>query len=183
MNYLKRRVQRLHCGDGKLRAFASPDTASEALEILHVRSIDEDCGLETPCKTWVGAKKGKGKGYGTIRFQGRIVTTHWLSWFIAHGAVPPGKELCHRCDNSLCWREDHLFLGTHRENMIDAGQKGRVGFVRGEKHYAHKLTEEQVREIRQSYQPGNGYRLAELFGVTRTMVSKIMLRRNWKHVA
>jgi len=182
VNYLKRRAQRLHCGDGKLRIFSSPETLTEALIILNLRSVNEQCGLETPCCTWIGAKKGKGKGYGTIRFRGKIVTTHWLSWFIFHGEVPLGKEICHRCDNSLCWREDHLFLGTHKENMVDAGKKGRVGFVRGEAHYAHKLTSEQVKEIRRNYRPGNGSKLAELFGVTRTMIYRIINLRNWKHV-
>lgn len=175
-------MQRLYCGDGQMRVIAMPRTPEEALAVLEMRSKYEDSGYRTPCRVWVGAKAGRGKGYGTIRYKNRVVKTHWLSWTLKNGEVPKGKELCHRCDNSICFREDHLFPGTHRENMQDAGKKGKIGFVRGERHYAHKLTEAQVANIRREYRPGRSRSLGKRYGVSNTMIFKIVKRKNWKHL-
>ncbi len=47
------------------------------------------------------------------------------SWKLYVGEIPDGISVCHRCDNELCINPDHLFLATHRENMLDMFLKGR----------------------------------------------------------
>ena len=49
-----------------------------------------------------------------------------LAWIMAHGPIPPGMNVLHRCDTRLCVRADHLFLGTQAENMTDMARKGRA---------------------------------------------------------
>jgi len=80
------------------------------------------------CLEWTGATRN---GYGAIRvglrLEGtrRVEYTHRLAWLLAHGPIPDGLMLCHRCDNTLCCDTRHMFLGTAKENSHDAISKGR----------------------------------------------------------
>lgn len=65
-------------------------------------------------------------GYGAFSLFGRTRKAHRVSWWIEHGNQPPDDMLvCHRCDNTICVRPDHLFLGGNSENQIDSIEKGR----------------------------------------------------------
>jgi glutamate mutase epsilon subunit len=55
-------------------------------------------------------------------------------------------NVLHRCDNNKCVNIDHLWLGTHQDNMNDMMNKNRNAF--GEKQGLHKLTEKNIRLIR-----------------------------------
>ncbi len=75
------------------------------------------------CWLWTGAPDGR---YGIAWQDGRQQKAQRVAWLLCHGEpVPRGVECCHRCDNPRCVRPDHLFLGTHRENMHDSIRKGR----------------------------------------------------------
>lgn len=77
------------------------------------------------CWEWTGATKA---GYGKFAMSGAqpSMFAHRVSYESAYGAIPAGKHVCHRCDNPLCIRPDHLWLGTPKENMWDAIRKGRA---------------------------------------------------------
>ena len=79
---------------------------------------------ESGCLLWNGATKGQ--GYGAIRARRGTMRVHRVAWELAHGPIPPGLSVCHRCDVKLCLNVEHLFLGTHAENMADMVKKGRL---------------------------------------------------------
>lgn len=73
------------------------------------------------CWLWpvVGAN-----GYGMFRRRG-VWGAHRIAWVYTHGDIPPGMHVCHRCDVPNCINPEHLFLGTHTDNMRDMLSKGR----------------------------------------------------------
>lgn len=133
------------------------------------------------CWEWTASLAGNGYGQmnlggGPQYGGGKIGRTHRISWELHHGPIPPGMEVCHRCDNRLCVRPDHLFLGSHAENMADMSVKGY--------HTNRKLTTEQAREIRSLHASGIGHReLARRFGVDKYAIGKIIRGENYKEAA
>lgn len=79
------------------------------------------------CWWWRG--KRDSNGYGLLRTRGphrKDVRAHRVSWHLSRGPIPNGLCVCHRCDEPLCVRPDHLFLGTRRDNSQDMVRKGRA---------------------------------------------------------
>ena len=71
--------------------------------------------LQGPCEL-VPARKD---GYGTSRWYGVTVGAHVAAWERAHGPIPVGLFVCHRCDVRNCIRPEHLFLGSAADNNAD----------------------------------------------------------------
>lgn len=134
------------------------------------------CWVWTACTTrGYGTFRGSGKRMGGTR---RMYISHRFSWGINGGPIPDGLCVCHKCDNKLCVRPDHLFLGTRTDNANDRDMKGRT--ARGEKQGLSKLTEHQVREIK--YSKLRCIDLAKIYGVGHPNISDIRLNKKWKHI-
>lgn len=74
------------------------------------------------CWVWRGSLNWD--GYGQARFMGSTRRANRIAWFLEHGEWPT-LQVLHRCDNPGCVRIEHLFLGTHADNMADMARKGR----------------------------------------------------------
>jgi hypothetical protein len=130
----------------------------------------------TGCWEWTG--KQDRYGYGKIKINAKWTLAHRVAYEMLAGPIPEGLCCLHRCDNPRCVNLDHLFLGTHLDNMKDCTLKGRR--PSGERHYKAKLCESQVREIRKLVAGGMMLaRVAEAFGVTSSNVRYICSGRTW----
>ena len=135
----------------------------------------EDCWLWTLWKN--------DKGYGKYApYGGEIRLAHRYAYELTFDAIPDGLFVLHRCDTPACVRPDHLFLGTHRDNMDDMVAKGRQ--ERDERHHSAVFTNDQVRQFREySQRTGRGYRrLAREFGTPLGAMKDVLRGRSYRGV-
>jgi hypothetical protein len=148
------------------------------------------------CWLWMGWRVPT--GYGTFAANRKLIRAHRFAWILSHGDIPAGMCVLHKCDNPSCVRPDHLWLGTHLDNMRDMNRKGRripaTGLrngantkpdqvLRGERHCRARFTDAQVLDIRRRI--ANGERnitIAREFGVSKGAISGIVNGRTWRHL-
>jgi hypothetical protein len=135
--------------------------------------------MEGPCLVWKARRNAK--GYGTIKIDGKSVLAHRVAYELYIGPIPEGLCVCHRCDHPSCVNPEHLFVGSHKDNMDDRDRKCRSKGAIGSRNTKAKLTAEQVLVIRaDSRLPyriiGNDY------GISPAQVCSIKKKRTWAHL-
>ena len=122
-------------------------------------------------------------GYPRFLAGGVHQKAHRYIWQKVNGVLlTPEQHVCHSCDNSKCVNPDHLFLGTHRDNMRDKAAKGRTFRPMGALNGRAKGTRTTVEKIRRLYAKGNVSQqsLADRFRLSQAVVSQIIRRETWK---
>lgn len=100
---------------------------------VSLHNIDQILGhtqtTKSGCLVWIGSCQLSGRQrnvpYPSIRHGSKIWRGNRLVWTLVNGEIPKGICVLHRCDNTKCLNPEHLFLGTHSDNMQDKIQKGR----------------------------------------------------------
>ncbi len=134
---------------------------------------------DSECWNWLA---GGSEGYGQIKINGKTYRTHRISYYIHYKKDPGELLVCHKCNNKLCVNPNHLFLGTESENMQHAFATGRH-YRKGILQASARLTEQDVRDIRELRGEISQAKIAKLFGVSCGTIQHIMDGRNWSHVA
>lgn len=129
---------------------------------------------ENGCWQWTGCR------FATGYAQFHNKRAHRVSWVLERGRIPDGLFVLHHCDNKLCVRPDHLFLGTQLDNIKDMFSKGRENKAKGENHGHAKLSESLVKGIRASC--GTHQEIANRHNVSRSTISLIKSGARWNHV-
>lgn len=137
---------------------------------LHGNSPIVDCVMFPGCKSH--------RGYGLLRHNGKLKHAHRVSYEIFNGNIPEGAYVCHKCDNRACVNPDHLFIGSHAENMEDMIYKGRQ--LKGQQVHTCKLTPEQVIDIKKDVRSQR--KIAAHFGISKSAVGKIKRQETWIHL-
>jgi hypothetical protein len=123
------------------------------------------------CHLWISTIS-KRTGYAQISWKGGNRSAHRMAWVSARGPIPKGMQVCHRCDVRHCINVDHLFLGTHKDNMADKTMKGRA--PSGSRNGNSKLSDDQILAIRAAPTGyGTGLPLAKQYGVTAAAISYV----------
>ncbi len=126
------------------------------------------------CWVWTA---GTANGYGHFSLKRKTLKAHRISFSLNSGkAIPRGLMVCHKCDNPPCVNPAHLFLGTCKENINDARQKGRHSSATpGEEHPRSKLSNQAVADIRRLFGDGRSKKsLAKQFAIGRTQIQRII---------
>jgi hypothetical protein len=135
------------------------------------------------CWTWTAAKDKD--GYGLFWLNQAMVRAHRLSLLTK---IDPNGETdynslfaCHKCDNPSCVNPDHIYFGSHTDNIADMVNRGRG--LSGERSPATSLTEKDVTQIRIMYFNGNttSRKLAKQFGVGKSTILRIIHHKTWKY--
>ena len=125
-----------------------------------------------------------GKGYKALSISKdgkfKMLTAHRLiaMSFLGRSNLTVNHKNGIKTDNRI----ENLEFVTIRENNLHASRIGLVNHVKGEKHYASKLTEKDVLEIRKMKGVKTKRELSIMYGVCEKNIYHIQSRKTWKHI-
>lgn len=133
---------------------------------------------------WIWTAAINANGYACVWDGEKVEAASRVSYRLYIGEIPRGAFICHHCDNPLCVRPDHLYAGTHKQNMADKMRRGRGAGApmnsKGEGNVKAKLRVTDVLVIRQS--SAGSRELAATFGVNIGTIQSIRSRKTWRHL-
>ena len=128
----------------------------------------------TGCMEWQGYIGTD--GYGSVAILKKYKHAHLHVWEILHNELTQNIHVLHKCDNRKCINPEHLFLGTHQDNVKDMVSKGRQAV--GGNHGKCKIHGEKKRQLIEMAKKGVLYKeIACQLNLNETYIG-IYLRKN-----
>jgi hypothetical protein len=133
-------------------------------------------GAKDACWQWTGDIDCK--GYGRMCLDKSRYKAHRL--VLATVGRRSDLQVRHLCNTPSCVNPDHLEFGTYKEQYNDRRLAGTDND--GYKCVTSKLTEDNIKRIRELSGVQSQSCLASQFGVTQAHISSIVKRKVWKHI-
>lgn len=167
-------------GEYQLRKPRKTKSLEERFWEKVIKKDDNECWL------WTGSINSPEYKCGRIRVNGKIELTHRISWTLTYGNIPEEMNVLHKCDNPQCVNPDHLFLGTHQDNMDDMINKCRDSHDPEDNGHA-KLTWDIVDEIRKRYDTDPEIKkygkynpiLSDDYEISESQIGRILNNKSW----
>lgn len=142
---------------------------------------------EIDCWIWCGYRNKSGYGFFDAKNWCGInnIGAHRFSYMLFIDDIPDGMDVCHKCDIPQCVNPKHLFLGTPRDNVLDAVAKGRWVVAGRPKRGRCKLTKENVKLIRATlprWNLGVAMKLCADLSVSLEAIRDVFYKRTWADV-
>ena len=144
--------------------------------MMEARFLTKVNKIDGGCWEWTGTQSGR---YGMFWFNGKNIGSHRISYELWNGEIPTEMIVRHKCDNTRCVNPQHLELGTTQENVNDKIIRNRQ--KTGEQMSNSKLTDKAVLEIRANTNLTQ-IQMAELYGVSKSLIQKVLYKKWWKHI-
>lgn len=147
-----------------------------------IDSFNSKIDKSSSCWNW--HKDNRGYGRVSMRSVASLLA-HVVSYLLHRDVIPDGLHVLHSCDNRSCVNPNHLWLGTHIQNMRDRDSKGRGAIPnrKGVQVNFAKLDDNKVIEIRDCVRLGaSQQQMATRFNVAVSTISAIINNKTWKHI-
>jgi len=131
----------------------------------------EHCLFNPASACWEWQLHRDRDGYGRTKENGKYLRAHVKAYQLWKGEFPNGMLVLHSCDNAPCCNPDHLFLGSHQDNVRDKVAKGRTS------RKTRKLTFEQAMAVKGD--PRSCRIIAQEFGIAPVNVWKIKAGKSY----
>ncbi len=118
--------QELHLTNKLFFGYTPSTIRSKELEFIRVHAKYGDYRLLS--KIYFGLTIEKERGcwinndwtkYRQMKFNGKTIGLHRLSYLILRGPIFDNKYACHYCDRKGCVNAFHIFQGTQQDNLED----------------------------------------------------------------
>lgn len=180
--WCKKHVTRWYRTGDPLAKKPRPPSKSASVEELKAR-FRTKFDIRGECWIWRPGKNRYGSYHVGKHFEGRRLKPAHQASYLLHVGPTNGLHVLHKCDNDRCVNPEHLYLGTHQDNMKDRKDRGRSYRASGEANAAAKLTATNVIEMRQLRECGLTYtEIGRRFGVEKSTARRNCLGDSWSHI-